>query len=191
MWLLVVILIVVVFLALLSSLYALAVTGVPVVRTPAEFLPEIAEEIGGGKGTTIVDAGCGDARTLLAFCAAAGVNGRGYELNGPVWLAGLIRVLFSGRGGRVRVYWRDFFRCELEDVDVVYCHLMPAVMARIGVKCAEEMRAGTRLLSYLWEVPGWTPLKTIKLGRREDPLFVYEIPPRCQENGPADCRPKT
>lgn len=191
MWLLVVIVIVVVFLALLSSLYALAVTGVPVVRTPAEFLSEIASEVGGGQDTTIVDAGCGDARTLLSLCAAAGARGRGYELNGPVWLAGLLRVLFSGGGGRVKVYWKDFFRCELEDVDVVYCHLMPAVMARVGVKCAEEMRAGARLLSYLWEVPGWIPRKTIKLGRRQDPLFVYEIPPHCQENGPADCRPKT
>lgn len=191
MWLLVVILIMVIFLALLSSLYALVVTGVPVVRTPAEFLFEIAAEVGGDKGTTIVDAGCGDARTLLAFCTVAGARGRGYELNGPVWLAGLARVLFSGKAGRVKVYWKDFFRCELEDVDVVYCHLMPAVMARIGAKCSEEMRAGTRLLSYLWEVPGWTPLKIVKLGLREDPLFVYEIPPRCQENVPADYRPKT
>jgi hypothetical protein len=185
-WLLVVILIMLIFLALLSSLYALVVTGVPVVRTPAEFLLEIAAEVGGDKDFTIVDAGCGDARTLLAFCTAAGVRGRGYELNGPVWLAGLARVLFSGKAGQVKVYWKDFFRCELEDADVVYCHLMPAVMARIGAKCSEEMRAGTRLLSYLWEVPGWTPLKTVKLGPREDPLFVYEIPQRCQENVPVD-----
>lgn len=191
MWLLVVALIVVVFLALLSSLYALAVTGVPVVRTPAEFLSEIAAQVGGKAVTTVVDAGCGDARTLLAFCATGGVTGRGYELSGPIWLYGLLRVLVSGRVGRVRVYWRDFFRCELEDVDVVYCHLMPAVMARIGAKCAEEMRAGTRLISYLWEVPGWTPSRILKLGRREDPLFVYEIPPFCQENDREDCRPKT
>ncbi len=191
MWLLVAILIVVVFLGLLSSLYALAVTGVPVVRTPAEFLSEIAAEVGGEAGTTIVDAGCGDARTLLAFCRAEGVSGRGYELNGPMWLFGLIRVLFSGRAGRVRLYWRDFFRCELEDVDVVYCHLMPAVMGRIGAKCAEEMRPGTRLVSYLWEVPGWTASKILKLGRRQDPLFVYELSPGCQENDHKDDGPKT
>ena len=191
MWLLVVILIVVAFLALLSSLYALAVTGVPVVRTPAEFLPEIAAEIGAGRETIIVDAGCADARTLLAFCDSTGASGRGYELNGPVWLAALARVLFSGRAGRVKVLWKDFFRCELEDVDVVFCHLMPAAMPRIGAKCAEEMRAGTRLLSYLWEVPGWTARKVVKLGPREDPLFVYEIPALCQENDSDDCRPKT
>ena len=181
MWLVVVGLIVVAFLALLSSLYALVVTGVPVVRTPAEFLSKIAAEVGGEKGSTIVDAGCADARTLLAFCAAERVTGRGYELNGPIWLYGLSRVLFSSRRGRI----------ELEDVDVVYCHLMPAVMAIVGAKCSEEMRAGTRLVSYLWEVPGWTPARVLKLGRREDPLFVYEIPPRCQENDPPDCGPKT
>jgi hypothetical protein len=189
--LVVVTLIVVVFLALLSSLYALVVTGVPVLRTPAEFLEEITAEVGGEKVATIVDAGCGDARALLAFCAAEGVTGRGYELNGPIWLYGFSRLLLSGRSGHIRLYWRDFFRCELEDVDVVYCHLMPAVMARIGAKCAEEMRVGTRLVSYLWEVPGWAPARVLKLGRRKDPLFVYEIPPGCQENDHPDCRPKT
>ena len=113
------------------------------------------------------------------------------SVTGPVWLAGLARVLFSGRCRRVKVFWGDFFRCELEDADVVYCHLMPAVMGRIGAKCREEMRPGSRVLSYLWEVPGWTPVKILKLGRREDPLFVYEIPAHCQENDPADCGPKT
>jgi SAM-dependent methyltransferase len=190
-WLVAVALIVVVFLALLSSLYALAVTGVPVVRTPAEFLAEITAEVSGGEGTTVVDAGCGDARALLAFCAAEGVTGRGYELNGPICLYGKARVLLSGRCERVKLHWGDFFRCELEDVDVVFCHLMPAVMVRVGAKCAQEMCAGARLVSFLWEVPGWVPSRVVKLGRREDPLFVYEIPPRCQENDRPDNEPKT
>jgi hypothetical protein len=190
-WLVVVVFILVVFLALVSSLYALAVTGVPVVRTPAEFLDEISAEVGAGKEQKVVDAGCGDARTLLALCAGEGSIGRGYELNGPIWLFGRMRVLFSFRSRRIKVYWRDFFRCELEDVDVVYCHLMPAVMGRVGVKCAQEMRAGTRLFSYLWEVPGWTPSRILKLGRREDPLFVYDIPPGCQENDQTNGQPKT
>ena len=66
---------------------------------------------------------------------------------------------------------------ELEGAAGVYCFLMPHVMQRIGRKCAEEMRPGTLLVSYLWEVPGWAPLSVVKLGLREDPLFVYKIPP--------------
>lgn len=187
MWLLPVLLILVAFLALVSSLYALAVTRVPVMRTPRTHLEDIVHQADLVPGQVVVDAGCGDGRTLVALCASEGVRGRGYELNGPVWLAGAMRVLFRrGVAGRVRVYWRDFFRCELEDVDVVYCYLMPASMVRVAEKCAEEMRAGSVLLSYLWEVPGWIPERTVQLGQRADPLFVYRIPGR--NGAPADAR---
>jgi hypothetical protein len=170
-------LILVALLALFSSLFALAVTRVPVVRTPADFLSEIAKACDASEDTLIVDAGCGDARTLVTLCESSGARGRGYELNGPVRLAGALRVLLSAGRRRIKLYWRDFYRCDLEDVDVVYCFLMPGVMTRVGVKCAEEMRPGARLISYLWKVPGWQPAQELFLGARLDPLYVYEIPP--------------
>jgi hypothetical protein len=183
-------LILLVFVALLASLYALASTRVPVVRTPREHLAAISAAAGIRHGTVVVDAGCGDARALLTLCTEAGVTGRGYELNGPVWLYGWFRVLFAGGGrGRVRVRWSNFFRCELEDVDVVYCYLMPGSMQRVARKCSEEMRPGARLVSYLWEVPGWEPVRTLELGPGQDPLYVYEV----HERGPGDgsCGSKT
>jgi hypothetical protein len=165
-------------LGLLSSLFALVSTRVPVVRTPPEVLPAIAQAFGALPGQVLVDAGCADGRTLRALCTASGAVGRGYELNGPVWLVGLLRAVLSRerRRARVRLYWRDFYRCELEGAAGVYCFLMPHVMQRIGRKCAEEMRPGTLLVSYLWEVPGWVPHSIVKLGPREDPIFVYKIP---------------
>jgi len=118
------------------------------------------------------------------------VRGRGYELNGPVCLAGWLRCRLSSHGRQVRLHWQDFFRCELEDVDLVYCHLMPWAMDRVGQKCIEEMRPGSRLLSYLWEVPGWKPARVQKLGLGQDPLYIYEIPAgsalRSPDPGPKD-----
>ena len=164
-----------VFLALLSSFFALAVTRVPVLRTPAELLPDIRRALALGEGQVLVDAGCADARTLLAFCRGAAVRGRGFELNGPVWLAARLRVLLAGRAVDVRVAWKDFFRTDLEDVDVVYCYLMPAAMARVARKCAAEMRPDSRLVSFLWAVPGWEPSETVPVGRLGDPLYIYRI----------------
>jgi len=51
------VLIVVAFFALLSSIFALAITRVPVVRTPVDFLQEIAGQIGALDSGVIVDAG--------------------------------------------------------------------------------------------------------------------------------------
>jgi len=178
-WIAVISLIVLAFLLLFSSLIVLALTRVPVVRTPVEHLTQIASASGAGKGQLIVDAGCADGQTLIGLCRLCGASGRGYEMNAPVALAGKLRVLFSGRGHRgqrVKVFLRDFFRCELEYVDVVYCYLMPGVMGRVAKKCAEEMRPGACLVSYLWEVPARIPEKTLLLGPRADPLYVYRMP---------------
>jgi SAM-dependent methyltransferase len=177
----------VVFFALCSSLFALVATSVPVVRTPEKMLEEIAQLIDAKKGQTIVDAGCGDARALLAFCAGRGARGRGYELNGPLKLFAVFRVLFAGQRKSIKIYFGNFFRCELEDVDLVYCFLMPGVMRRVGNKCLEEMRPGSRLVSYLWEVPDWEPTETIYLGARQDPLFIYVLPAEAKKDTDLAC----
>jgi hypothetical protein len=164
------------FAGLVSSLYALAVTRVPVLRTPRALLAELHQALAPRPGQLVVDAGAADGQALAALCAAPGVRGRGYELNGPVWLWGSLRLLVSGRAGRVRLRWADFRRAELEQADLVYAFLMPAAMSAVGKKCLEELRPGARLASYLWSVPGWTPSRVIPLGRRGDPLYVYEFP---------------
>lgn len=164
------------FLALGSSLFALAVTRVPVLRTPIEVLEQARSALGLRDGQVIVDAGCADARALITLCRTSQVRGRGYELNGPVWLVGLLRVVLAGLTGRLRVRWRDFFRCDLEDVDLVYCYLMPGLMQRVAEKCATEMPPGGRLVSFLWSVPGWEPSQVLRLGRAGDAVYVYTLP---------------
>ena len=65
MWIVVVSLILVVFLAVCSSLFALMATSVPVVRTPEKMLAEISKLAVVQKSKIIVDAGCGDFRNRL------------------------------------------------------------------------------------------------------------------------------
>jgi SAM-dependent methyltransferase len=174
-WIVVLGIVVIAFCALVSSLFALIKTRVPVMRTPSEYLVEIIKTIDLSPGQTVVDLGCADARTLLALCRRDGVRGRGYELNGPVCLGAWMRVLFSGKCRRVKIFWQDFFRGDLEDVDVVFCYLMPGLMSRVGKKCQEEMRPGSQLVSMLWQVPEWTPVKIVLMGVNADSLYVYEI----------------
>jgi hypothetical protein len=169
---------------LVSSLFALTVTRVPVLRTPGALLDGLGAALAPRPGQLVVDVGAADGRALMALCAAPGVRGRGYELNGPVWLWGSLRLLLCGRAGRVRLRWADYRRAELEQADLVYAFLMPAAMPALGRKCLEELRPGARLASFLWPVPGWTPAQVIPLGRRGDPLYVYVIPPPSADEKP-------
>ncbi len=170
------------FLGFGSSVFALAVTRVPVLRTPIGVLREIRRAIGLQAGQVLVDAGCADGRALRVLCDRPGVRGRGYELNGPAWLAARLRIGFGPARRRLRIHWRDFHRSELEDADVVYCYLMPAAMERVARKCAREMPAGGRLVSYLWEVPGWRPGAVLAVGPLRDRVFIYDVH-ECGEPG--------
>ncbi|MBN2496712.1 MAG: hypothetical protein JXR96_19130 [Deltaproteobacteria bacterium] len=162
-------------LGLFSSLFALVVTRVPVLRTPVEHLPAIAGELGALEGRRLVDAGCADARTLVQLCRLTGAQGVGYELNGPVALVAALRLLLTSGTGRTRVRWADYRRSDFEDVDAVYCFLMPSAMRTLADKCSEEMRVGGLLVSFMWPVPDREPLRTVQLGPRADPLFVYAV----------------
>ncbi len=158
-----------------SSFLALALTGVPVVRTPIKVIKKIKSHLGIKKDDVIVDAGCADARAIVELCKGTGARGRGFELNGPMWLIGFFRVMLSGSVFSVRVYWKNFFRAELEDVDMVFCYLMPGSMVRVAKKCHEEMNEGTNLVSYLWSVPTWEPEEILWIGPMKDPVYIYKI----------------
>jgi SAM-dependent methyltransferase len=180
-----------VFLGVLSSLFALWMTGVPVVRTPATFHSEIAKVLNPKPGEIILDAGCGDGRLLRFLCAKEGVLGKGTEINGPMYFWASLRTLFSRERKKVRIHWGDFFREDWEELSFVYCHLMPGTMPRVARKCEEEMRPGSFLISYLFEVPGWTPTQTVFLGSRSDPLYVYKIAAPAGSGQPSSAGSKT
>ena len=171
MWIAVVCLFALAILTLLSSLYALAVTGVPVLRTPAIALDELVEALGDVQPALIVDAGCSDGRSLRRLCRATGAPGRGYELNGFVWLWAWLRARLFVWDCKLSIRWADYRRADFEGVDLVYAFLMPSAMRLLGEKCQEEMAEGTLLVSLMWPVPDWEPVRTCELGPRKDPLY--------------------
>ena len=48
----------------------------------------------------------------------------------------------------------DMFKISLADADVVYVFQWPSVNAKLAEKFRKELRPGTYVVSYMWEVPG-------------------------------------
>lgn len=64
----------------------------------------------------------------------------------------------------------DFKKINLSDATVVYFYLVPAVIKRIMPKLRKELKPGTRIVSYKYELPIRFPKKD-----NDNKLFLYTL----------------
>lgn len=123
-------------------------------------------------GQLVIDLGAGDARFLLTAAKRYGAKGLGYEISLLPYLIGLLRIAIAGRSD-VHLRYRDFYHADLSAADVIVCFLTPMAMARLAPKLEAELKPGSRVVSYAFAVPGWTPLRKDKPGQRVMAAYLY------------------
>ncbi len=105
-------------------------------------------------GDKFVELGCGDGR-LLAEAAKRGAKAVGYEINPLLWLVATVRNI--ARLSKVRVRLGSLWRADISNADVVMLFLMPKAMTRLERKISSEMKPGSRLVCYIFGLPGRRP----------------------------------
>lgn len=108
-------------------------------------------------GQKFYDLGCGDARLVCA----AGDNGAksiGYEISLFPYILGTVRILLN-KNKNSQIKFRDLWNINLTDADTIFVFLMPKVLEKLKNKVEKETKIGTKIISYTWPIPGWTPLK--------------------------------
>ena len=120
-------------------------------------------------GQRVVDLGCGDGR-VVAAAARAGADATGYEVCLVPYLLALWRTRL-GRLGHVR--FRDFWVVNLREADVVYVFLMSKVYPKLQAKLERELKPGAKVVTYVWGLPGWTPVRVDTTPGRPK-LFLYQ-----------------
>lgn len=124
---------------------------------------DIFLELGSGEGTTILVA----AREFHAKCI-------GIEIDPMRYLISKVRVMFSKDKKHISLYRKNFFHVDLSPASVVYAYLVPKALLRLKEKFLKELKPGTRVISYKYEIP-YLP----EIGKDEEyKLFLYEIPKR-------------
>jgi SAM-dependent methyltransferase len=126
-------------------------------------------------GIRLVDIGCGDGRVLRAARERYGVQAIGFEVNPLAYFLSLLRT--SGLRG-IEIHYRNFWKVNLRDADIVFCYLFPDVMARLGEKLKSELRPGTPVVSCNFPLPGWTHVDVFHpdSSLHGDPIYLYRTP---------------
>ncbi len=120
-----------------------------------------------GPDDVVVDLGSGDGR-LLAASARRGARVAGYELNPfMVWWS---RRLLAPFGERAAVHRRNLLSAELADATVVFIFGMGWIMPAVAEKLRREARRDVRVVSFAFEIPGWTYEK------KDGIALLYRLP---------------
>jgi hypothetical protein len=134
---------------LLPSVYAFA-KGAPFVPTPRKYLTDMLRLAAIRPGQKVYDLGCGDGRLVFA-AAKQGAVSMGYELSIPVYLWAKIRSFFHPGS---RILWRDFWKQDYRDADVVFCFLLKSTMPHFAASVWPQLKPGCRIVSYGFRLPG-------------------------------------
>lgn len=162
-----------VFLVPATYLYA-AWRAVPWVPTKAGDMPRLLALMKLRTNDTLYDLGCGDGR-LLSLAHEEGARAVGFEISLLHFLISWLRVrLFCHQGSsKPSVQYRDFWHTHLGDATVVYFFLIPRIMLRLKEKFERELKPGTKVISYMWPIPGWEPLR-VDVSPDRPKIYVYQ-----------------
>jgi len=124
--------------------------GAPWVPTLKRDVTSMLNDVKLNNGELFIELGCGDGR-LVSAAAKRGARAIGYEINPLLWLIAAVRNL--QHYPKAKIYLGNFWPRDISKADVVMTFLMPKFMNKLENKTNAEMKAGSRLISYIFKLP--------------------------------------
>lgn len=103
-------------------------------------------------GQHLVDLGSGDGAVLIA-AARRKIYSTGYELNPIIWFVSYVRCLPYRRYITIRL--GNFWSISIpKGTNAVFVFLLDKYMKRLDEKLIKELKKGSKVASYTFEIPG-------------------------------------
>lgn len=126
-------------------------------------------------GDVVYDLGSGDGRVLVALANNSQAQIVGYEISFLLYVWSKIKIAVQGLSRRIEVRYADFLKRDLGQANVVFCFLTPMAMKKLAPKFKQELRKGTRIVSYSFSLPDWTPRQVERRDEHSIPIFYYVV----------------
>ncbi len=119
-------------------------------------------------GQKFYDLGCGDGKLVFA-AAKAGATAVGYEIS---LLPYLLAIARSWNYKNAKIIFKDFWKADLSDADVVYVFLTPKFNPKAKEKLQRELKKSARVVAYTWPIDGWQAVTTDTVAG-QPPIYLY------------------
>ena len=122
------------------------------------------------KKDIVYDLGCGDARSLIIAAKEFGAKGVGIEIDYLRFFISSMLLRSSGVLDKVQIKRKNFFDVDISKASVVFVYLVPKALGRLLPKFKKELKKGTRIVSYRYEIN--LPLKKYD---KENSIRLYVL----------------
>ncbi len=103
-------------------------------------------------GDLIYDLGSGDGTALITAASEFGAVGIGVEIDPVRYWVSKIRIQKKGLSKKIRVVRKNFFQENIKNADVVFVYLVPKALEKLLPKFKKELKKGTRIVSFVYEM---------------------------------------
>jgi SAM-dependent methyltransferase len=144
-------------------------TPMPVVRA----LLELADV---GPQDLVYDLGSGDGRIPITAANEFGARGVGIEIDPALVTQAQAKAREAGVEDKVEFRLGDMYSADVQSATVVTLFLHPGPNLKLREKLRSDLQAGSRVVSYVWDMGGWTPADVRRVN--EHRIFLWRIPSR-------------
>lgn len=149
----------------------------PFIPTPEDIIPKMLGLASVKAGETVFDLGSGDGRILIAAARDFHAKAVGIERRKRLVKECRERVKEMGLSGQVTVSCASFKNVSLREADVLAVYLSSYILNQLVPKFSRELRQGTRIVNFDYEIPGWTPAREIQVlpdgWKKTHPVYLY------------------
>jgi cyclopropane fatty-acyl-phospholipid synthase-like methyltransferase len=150
----------------------------PYVSSPEHVVDRMLELASIKSGETVYDLGAGDGRVVIAAADKYNARAVGIEISPKLVAEASATIEKRGLAERARVIQGDILKTDLSRADVVIIYLVTTLNEKLKPRFEKFLKAGARVISHDFAVPGWRPSRVEKIGdRRPHSIYVYEMPP--------------
>jgi len=146
-------------------------TPMPVVRALLELAEVRSDDL-------VYDLGSGDGRIPITAAKEFGARGVGIEIDPALITQAQANARAAGVADKVDFRLGDMYAADVRSATVVTLFLHPGPNLKLREKLRADLPAGSRVVSYVWDMGDWRPAEVRRVN--EHRIFLWRIPPGLQ-----------
>ncbi len=119
----------------------------------------------------VYDLGSGDGRIIISAARIYHARAIGIEADPFRYLFSWVNIIVSGQIKRARVKFGNFFSQDISNATVITLFLFKPTNNRLKDKFMQELKPGTRIVTYIWTFDDWQDQTSVP----EQRIYLYKI----------------